>query len=376
MAIRLEKMSEQVIDYWCKKLKVDVSKAEVLRDKVALLCEQQAEHGNLADCDVCGAECSVDLPVCPFCGVGDDPKGEHAPTTPPPAAAATATLPAERTPKKPRKRSAAGKPEAPAALPTAIQKVSVTDLATAGITVEKLDAQIEQVNQLKASAVLSYWELGHALYGIFETQSWKLRIEAATEAPKYKSWVQFVQAELGFSGMQSYNLMEVSRAFGREDVQRVGVTKLSLVAKLQPADRKELLARLPSMSRNTVADEARRRAAAHGKAPSAAAAASTKSPHARSGEALQAALDAQAEARKKRQQEKPLTETSKVTVAQLLGKQTIPLFCKGADEKRAKRLADEPVGSEQLLNGVVVNYRVVLQAKGLVIVVERRREAE
>jgi hypothetical protein len=59
---------------------------------------------------------------------------------------------------------------------------------------------------------------------------------------------------------------------------------------------------------------------------------------------------------------------------------TIPLYQRPAtrkkddEPKRAKTLAQDPWGTEDLLNGVVTHYRIVKQAKGLALVVERRRE--
>lgn len=124
-----------------------------------------------------------------------------------------------------------------------------------------LDAAVVRVKELKQRAVVCYWELGRAIYEIYES---RLHTQRAAEngAPKYHSWTQFCRAELGMSSTQSYKLMDVATTFDRADLERAGLSKLALLVRLPPAERARMLDRVnEGTSLSGVAEQVRRLAA-------------------------------------------------------------------------------------------------------------------
>ena len=357
-----------------------------LAEKIERMGEYIREKGGVcADCETCGGECQIEGPEtyaeCPYCGDGEmkDENGNLVPPpVPPPAAAkpapaakpaAPAAVPA--APLRTRGSAAAAPPQAvQKAGPAPVTAAGLKALETAVARVKKIEDRIKTEAERYGRVVYGdHWELGNAVYTIYKDRLYTQRMDPATQQTKYKSWNQFVLSELGMSPTWAYKLMDVAYGFTKEDVEKFGVAKLAHVVRLPEGDRKLLLTdaskALPVSAVAKQVQEQMRKGGAAEREPTAAAAAG--------GRGVRSGSKATKVAAKKKQ-EKLIDPERKVTVATLLGRQTIPLFAKGKDDKRAKRIADEPVGREEVVNGVVCAYRVVLQAAGLVLIVERRRE--
>jgi hypothetical protein len=354
------------------------------------LIERMSEHirekgGELADCDVCGGECDVAVyTVCPYCGVGEEEESAGKPKAPYKDSAKVEKLDDDKAaaPEKPkaekglRKRASQKPPDdgKPAAKVTALAKPKADPEAAKKLdeavkTVKEVRDRIDSTTQSFGKAVMGdHWDLGKALYAIFKDDLYTQRVDAATGVPRYKSWNQFVIGELGMSAQQAYKLMNVSLAFTRKQVEEYGVSKLKHLVRLPEAERNAMLEdaakRLPE---SELAKEVRERAAKSG--ASATTAADRKravKPTAGGGRKGSKAAAAKV---------KPRPLQDKVTIAALLTRQTVPLFVKGSVDKRAKRIGDEPTGREEMLNGVVCTYKLAMHASGLVLIVERKREA-
>lgn len=355
--IDAKKVKVQVLKKWLKEegLATDGTKTELIER----MAKHQAKSENLADCDDCGAASDADLPECPYCGVAGMDETEES---------------------EPKEQSEPKEPESEDSEEEQHEE-PVTELVEVPTEAE-LDEAIARVRERQRDAVVSYWRIGQELQVIFEKRLYVTRKSPETGAPLYKNWGQFTQAELGMSGTTAYKVLEVAVMFDERTIAEVGVTKLGLIAKLDEGERQRLL---ESGAANQPVSKLQQEVAAKLKARGGRAT-PTNSQRAGKGRgfrggaaAAQKGTAASAKSRAaKAAKDKP---ASQVTVAQILGRTTIKLFAsklgrpkKGQEQQRAKSIESGPVGTEQLVNGVVVVYRVVRQATGLALVVERKRE--
>lgn len=380
------KISVEAMREWCEKLGMDASGSA--DDLVERLDEYHRGpiKGELLVCDECGAEGDGGLPVCPYCGIGDDEEGEPAGKAQPEKPAPGKKDPVAKKTDKKTSKPAKEKP-APKAKPKKPPRVAVEKNANAALAVvapaadeapvevlgseAELDEALKHVIELHHSAVVNYWEVGRELHRIFKSRLYVVR-KGTDGTPKYKSWSQFVVAEVGVSAQYSYRIMEVATMYSREQVAEIGISKLSLMAQLDEAERKKLMDRSVGMSKGEVASEVRQLTGGTRKTPTVSQKAGRAgfkggSAAAKKGSKVHSENAAAARAAK------PSASSSQITVASLLGRVTIPLFKKDS-KVRAMKLGDAPVGTEAMVNGVTVSYKVVLQPKGLAIVVERTRE--
>lgn len=353
--VLVAKAKREVVDKFLAQLGVAVAPDASLEVRVQALArhlKKATPDKHLADCDNCKGDSDVRLDVCPYCGEGDDQAAAKAAEQP----AAKAPAP-QKGKKKTTTRAAAAAAKAPAAL----AKAPATEVVAAGKGTEgDLDKHVARVQALRATGAVCAWELGTEVARIYDGRLHMLR-KTKDGHTRYKNWSQFCQVELQMTPQQSYKLMDVAKLFTRADVQQVGTTKLAVMVQLPEKERKRLLEKArKGMPRSEVAREVRELAASRPVRDTG-----------RSGRAAAATEKARAE-RRKRGREKELT------VSVQLGRVTVPLYQrpkkKGADPKRATSLAQDPHGQEAAFNGVVVSYRLVKQAKGLALVVERRRE--
>ena len=308
-----------------------------LEDLVLRLAGHQSQAKTKGDCDICGGVCDLELPVCPFCGTGDD--GE-APAKP---GADASTAPAR---------------EPPAAEPP---RTEVVPAATTALT-RSLDDSVRRITDLKREAVVSYWKLGRAIFENFEARLWSTR-KTGEGKTAYHSWNQFVVRELGMSPQHSYALMDVAVNFTEEDVSSVGVSKLALLARVPPAEREALLSRVREhgLPLSQVAEEVRRIAGGKPRAESAAAKAG--SPGFRGGESAAAARVAR----------QPPPREDQITVVVQEGRRTLQFVQKANPSSPAVHLNQDPVAEELHLNGTRTTYRLARGANGLVLIVARDR---
>lgn len=407
------KVNEEAVRRWCATLGLNLpDDGEVALE--ALVVRLGAYHerigrGSWLECEECGADCDGSLPVCPYCGIGDD-AGSVTGTVEPaaisgPEESSTMTkrsqvkkapekkaskasvkkAPAKKEPakKEPAKKASAApkgrkvKPSKGAPPVVQVEAAEVFGDVPSSIVLggpqlpdpvgdeSVLDAQIAKVLRLHTSAVTNYWEIGHELHAIFKDRLYVLRKDPQGVS-RYKSWGQFVQVELGMSTQHSYRVMEVACMFTREQVIELGITKLSLLAKLDDAERNRMLDRAPSTSVRELTTAVQTISGGQRRTPTVSQ---------QAGREFRGGAEASAKGASRAATAKAAIKAStQVTVAQLLGRVTLPLMKKNRAD-RAFKLGDEPNAVERMVNGVKVTYKITLTPKGLTLIIERTRES-
>jgi len=209
-------MSSKVIGAAAKRLKVEVkgdlvTKANALGEHFKKTAAKAKT--DLYACTACGGLSDEDWPKCPYCG-GNMEDDEEKPNDTPAVALASGFLAKEN-----------------------IIETSGEELAT----IADLDESVKKIAELKSSAAGSIWELGQAIRHNFERELWKLRMKGGKVA--HTNYKKFCTDELDMSHTMAFNLMEVARQFSKQDIESVGVTKLSILARVEdPKKRAELLA--------------------------------------------------------------------------------------------------------------------------------------
>lgn len=228
----------------------------------------------LLKCGDCGGISDSRLDACPFCGAADEEEETEAPeapeddapeSAPPPATDSkgdkktkkgkkpeeTTTMSDKKTKaknddatetegKKPKVKK--GEIVAPDGTIVSTKPAPVIEPLPEGVTVEKLDAAVKEVQALKGGASEVYWDLGHKIKEIHDKQLWKARRDEAGNG--YKSFKQFSIEELGFSDTQSLKMMDCSTNFSREEVGKFGTSKLGLVLEAPLEARQALLKKI------------------------------------------------------------------------------------------------------------------------------------
>jgi hypothetical protein len=291
-------MSAGILDAAIKSLKLKAptqktipAKAKVIQAHFSALAKKSKEAAdNLSVCTNCGGECDFGLEACPYCGDSETATAENAITT-------TGTSVANAEP----------------------------------ADTEALDEAVRTFKAKKKNAEVSIWELGQEVLRIHDGDLWKTRLLG--KDPQYKTFKAFCAAELGVSHTHAYNLMEVAKKFSREEVEKVGVARLSIIAQLPPEQREQAL-------NQAAAGEKSKRQLEADKAAS-------------KGNKVQETVTIMARA------------GSRVKVPMIDGK-----------GQPAKALADEPWCEEIHENGVVSRYVVKADPKTgqLLLVITRRRE--
>jgi hypothetical protein len=242
-----------------------------------------------------------------------------------------------------RKRSEAAAPAPVAELVPLQRSLDVSERA--------LDRQLAAVHSAQAKGAKAYWELGNAIKEIHDR---KLYTQRAGEdgKPKYKSWLQFSQNELHMSGEHASRAMNVANAFSKDDFEKIGISKLSLIAKLPDDLQQEITEKARAgLPLAEVEREVRRlNPRATGTRASTTSKATPRPPG-----------------------------PDELTAVMTKDKIKIPLFArsKKKDQKpvRATTLSQDPYGSFELANGVVMHVHLVKEARGLVVHIEHRRKA-
>lgn len=343
-----------------------LSTSGTFEERVGRLQEHQHDPANVPDeegatCDRCGGYSDARLDACPYCGEAGTPPpngATAAPATPPesddgadggdadeetaPESAgepAAAAAPAPQAPRKKRSEAAAPKAE----LVPVNRSLDVSEKA--------LDRAIEKVNAAHAKGAKAYWELGNAVKDIHDRKLYTQR-SGVDGKPKYKSWLQFCQEELKMSDQHASRAMNVAAAFSKEDFEKIGVSKLSLIAKLPDDMQAEIIEKaraglpLADVEREVRKHNPRATGTRKPASPS-------KPPRAPGPDELTAVVT-----------------KDKIKVA---------LFArpkkKDAKPVRAMTLGQDPFGTHELPNGVVMHVHVVKEARGLVVHIEHRRKA-
>jgi hypothetical protein len=192
---------------------------------------QNTPKTKIADCSTCGAESDVRLPECPFCGDGET-EPEPAPSpVPATSGKVAADLPLFEGKTQALVRVAPGQP---------IVRQSPPEVVETPASEAALDEAVARIGGLMLSAADRLWELGAELVRVFDRALWTHRSNGFGEA-KYKSWGEWCEAELGISHGYSLKLMDVAREFTREQVQKIGASKLHLTLQVPKGPARERL---------------------------------------------------------------------------------------------------------------------------------------
>lgn len=308
-----------------------------------------APRDKLAECDACGGDSDTREPTCPYCG----------------AEGVDADIPGKEP--KAQMNGASKAPVVPEAAQALVKvsgkKPEIVPAEVVGTETE-LNEAVERVLKAKAMAGMGTWAYANEILSIFER---KLHLQRRNDKGnvKYKTWTQFCAAELGMTAGYSYKLMDIAALYTEDLMKEVGVAKLSIIAKLPPGAREEVIAKArKGMPFSKVAEEVHRLAG--GDRP--------RRETGRTGFKGRPGKG-QASARARREE-----ASGQITVALVTGRVKVPLFArpkgKGVEPtQRAKRLADDPRGTEQLANNCERVYTVSTDSKGsLVLMVETRRK--
>ncbi len=379
-SVQLDKIDRKALVKFAKQLKCGTDKDTT----EALITALQARFAKLpknrlADCTECGGESDTELEACPFCGAENEDEEDESES-----ASESASSDESESASPDAAASSASIDEASASIDddpgtvAAMAKMSdkVTTSATiaganentlAQYTESDLNEAVERVRGLKGDSMASHWRLGQEIKSIFTKQLWKQRNDAEN-LPAYKSFNQFVMAELGFSVQNAYWLMDVATNFTEKQVREFGVSKLGAVLVAPKEDRPRLLeAAKAGASVREIRQEAR---TAQEKAGTAGKERET---------------GRRPEPRKKGARAKPAKKaTAKkgtITVAKILGKTNVDLFKgpwprTGKPEKHAMKLGDNPVGQRVLENGVTEHFTISTTSSGrLILRIDTRRES-
>lgn len=241
-----------------------------------------------------------------------------------------------------------------------VQKPAAEDDTAVDVaSVDDLNRAVSRVHELRTNMAINAWELGREIADLYDR---KLYLQRRDEAgvPKYKSWTQFTTAELGMTVQHCLMLSDVARAFTREEVEKVGVTKLAIVMRLPEGDRAALLERAQAG-----ASRAELQAEANGK--------TIERDTGRAGKS-KGIKEHEKEKRGKKAAELGAKSRPEGAVTAVFPKprMRVELFARGT-EKRAKRLADEPYAEVELVNGQKLKLRLVNAATGLILAVDIER---
>lgn len=245
--------------------------------------------------------------------------------------------------------------------------VDDTHVSSAMTTVHDLDSAVSDIHRLKGEGALACYRLGKKIQEIHEKQLWKLRTEKddkGRDKGRWQTFEAFCNEELGISPSYAYRLRDVSSHYSEEQVLAHGTRKLSL------------LLEMPAEHRDRVMEEKVKAGATKAEIEKEVSRVKQETGHraigkgrvAKAHEALREKAKTKAAAAKKAPKE------ATITVANILGTQTIKLFCKPArtpktsedwkNLKRAKRLGDQPFGSMDLANDVVMYFAIMEDASG------------
>lgn len=373
--IIIEKVNEKLLNKYIRANDMGIVKAESTEDKATRVQEHQTAtvpKDRMSDaCSECGGESDLDLESCPFCGaagVSKDPEPAGEEPAAPPTPGSNAALAAAVGPAPKQKLTKVERDAAKVAAKTALAPAHDASVVPEGVRL--LDDAVEKVRVAQGASVQGYYDLGKAMLEIFDGNLWKHRL-GADGKPLFRGWNQFAQDELGISSTYSYQIMETSKNFSREDFALIGSTKLVQILRLKPEQRTQLLEeakagrmprkRLLEIVRGEVGEERRDTGRSGGNGGKRLGGAGTK--------ALKAKAEAKTAAKRDREGE--------LTAVGVMGKVKLPLYArvaKGKENKRAASLAQDPWGEEKLANGIVQRYRLVKETKGLVLIIERTRE--
>lgn len=219
-------------------------------------------------------------------------------------------------------------------------------------TVRELDAAVADIESLKGRSAAAMWQLGRRIADIHQHQLWKLRVEVAEggkATARFKTWESFVHTELKMSPKTAARAMDVALHYSEQQVALWGTLKLDLLLSAPPEERERIMKEKVEAGAGTreIEQEVKRTKAQAGFKRE------TRDKSGRGGRRSETQVNKAAAEKKK--------EGSKqITIANIIGTQTVKLYKRPASLKnvdwkaqpRAKKIADQPIGILELENDV------------------------
>lgn len=165
----------------------------------------------LAKCDECDMYSDNTLPACPFCG--DDSEVEMAEIVP---------LRSDPT----------------LDIVEAAPAVALTDKTYSATDLDDIRNVIGQNNRVAAQSI---YRVGQLLALVYDKEIWRLRVDAAGESI-YNGFYQWSEAEVGFKHAYTHRVMNVARHFTEDDVEKFGITGLSMGLRVPDERKREFIA--------------------------------------------------------------------------------------------------------------------------------------
>ena len=208
-----------------------------------------------------------------------------------------------------------------------------------GAMVDSLDDSVRKISELKNKSAKGIWDIGVEIQRIFDQKLWRLRVTDKGHAT-YKTFAQFCKSELEMGYSHANRLMQVASTFPKEMMERIGISKCSIMLHLPAEARAKLLESAESKSKSALSKEAR---------------------ELKEGDA-------------------PKMPRTALTIAMAPGIVEIPMMARPKDGVRkisnvaAFSIDDDPACVEKLPNNVQVRYMVIRDFEGrFVLRIDRRR---
>lgn len=220
-------------------------------------------------------------------------------------------------------------------------------------TERELDVAVNEVQILKGEGAAAAWRLGAKIAEIHTAQLWKLRSEKKENGdvkPRWSTFEAFCNTELNMTPKNATLLMDVANNYTIDKVKAFGPHKLGLMLQAPPEDRPDLEDKL-------------KKGATHRELKKEVQKVKKAKGYTRESRAKDGRGGASADTKKR---EKQVKKAQAITVANIIGTETVKLYKKPATLKdldfkaltRAKRIGDQPFGRHELSNGVVQFYTV------------------
>ncbi len=363
-----EKLSQQAISVAL------VKEGLAIGGTVAAMAKRLQKHfvdgaAPLVRCDECNGD-SPDGPgyesSCPFCGSAEPIEERPSPT-------------------------GAIVPAAPAEIVPVVDAVVLPAAARRSRDAEerKLDAALDRARVYHAEAKGAGWDLGNVLREIEEGKLFLARKDAKG-VPVHSTFEKFCQAEMGVSGAWARNMIDVAKAFTREQAMALGPSKLVPMLRIAGDERARLLEAAPEMTSRQIAAEVK---AIAGDERRVTDRDGGTRPHVnREGLKLGTKKRREQHLRETPKRAEPLLfprpveqgakveekaakkgrpSPRKLTMIAREGQVLVPLWSakrkKPGDERRAQTIADDPKGRMRMTNGTELVFVVRMGKKGLVI---------
>lgn len=110
-------------------------------------------------------------------------------------------------------------------------------------TPEKVDALDAAMKLVREARYDSAHGIGVGLNVILDQELWRARRALHGRSRAYKSFSDFVRAEVGCAAIWARTLMRIAREFSEEDIRKLRASKLETILKADPNLREALLAR-------------------------------------------------------------------------------------------------------------------------------------